>query len=60
MRIICHRGNMYGPDINTENNPKQIDFCISKGYDVEIDLWLEGGKYFLGHDSMQYLSLIHI
>ena len=54
MKIICHRGNMYGPNTETENNPKQIDFCISKGYDVEIYLWLKNGKYFLGHDSMQY------
>ena len=27
---------------------------MSDGFDVEIDVWLIGGVYYLGHDSPQY------
>ena len=51
MKIISHRANLNGPDINRENQPWAIDECISLGYDVEIDLWVEANKLFLGHDK---------
>jgi hypothetical protein len=54
MKIISHRANLTGPNPETENSPNQIDLCISLGYDVEIDLWLIGNTYFLGHDSPVY------
>jgi hypothetical protein len=54
MKIISHRANLTGPNPETENNPNQIDFCISLGYDVEIDLWLIDGEYYLGHDNPVY------
>ena len=38
MIIISHRGNLDGPDKERENNPHFIDDCITKGFDVEIDL----------------------
>ena len=53
MKIICHRGNLQGPNSMTENHPMQIDKCIEKGYDVEIDLWV-GDGIWLGHDGPQY------
>lgn len=49
MEIIAHRGNLYGPS-SLENNPKQIDECISRGYSVEIDIWDIGDTLYLGHD----------
>jgi hypothetical protein len=54
MKIISHRGNLTGPCSDTENHPDQINLCISKGYDVEIDLWFIDGDYFLGHDTPTY------
>jgi hypothetical protein len=53
-KIISHRGCMTGPDKENENKPKQILNVISKGYDVEVDLWSHGGELFLGHDSPTY------
>jgi hypothetical protein len=53
MKIISHRANLYGPNKDLENNPKQIEKVIKK-YDVEIDLWNVNGDLFLGHDCPQY------
>lgn len=49
MRYIAHRGLFQGPDVNLENTPNQIDLAISKGYDAEIDVWVQGNEIFLGH-----------
>lgn len=54
MKIISHRGNLYGPDIEKENKPEQIDFCLDMGYDVEIDLRWKDHNFYLGHDECQY------
>jgi hypothetical protein len=54
MRIISHRGNLNGPDKETENSPEQIDKVIAAGFDVEIDLWYNKNNYFLGHDGPDY------
>ncbi len=54
MRLIAHRGNMCGPNPESENNPLQIEEAIRLGYDVEIDVRLIGGELFLGHDEPQY------
>jgi hypothetical protein len=54
MIIISHRGNLNGIDPERENNPYFIDDCISKGFDVEIDLRIKENKLFLGHDFAQY------
>jgi len=51
MKIIAHRGNIDGPDPFTENTPLQIERALVKGYDVEVDVWVVGSKYFLGHDK---------
>lgn len=45
---------MYGKDSAFENSPTQIDFALSKGYDVEIDLRLHDNRFYLGHDFAQY------
>ncbi len=54
MLLIAHRGNIYGPNPEWENNPNYIIETISKGYDVEIDVRLIDGELFLGHDEPQY------
>lgn len=54
MRLIAHRGNLHGPDIQSENDPDYIDEAIGLGYDVEVDLWLFDNELFLGHDLWQY------
>ena len=51
MKIIAHRGNLTGPNALTENSPDQINLCISKGYDVEIDVWYREENFYLGHDN---------
>jgi hypothetical protein len=50
MKIIAHRGNLFGPDGKTENKPNTIRSAIEKGFDCEIDVWYVNGVYFLGHD----------
>jgi hypothetical protein len=54
MKIIAHRGNLAGPNYFTENTPSQINLCISRGYDVEIDVWYINGEFYLGHDNPLY------
>lgn len=54
MILISHRGNLDGKNISMENNPNYIDIAISKGYDVEIDVWYVDNNFFLGHDEPKY------
>lgn len=51
MIYISHRGNLNGPNIETENTRNQILQCIDLGYSVEVDIWFENDSYFLGHDE---------
>lgn len=51
MILISHRGNIYGPSKDSENKIETIDFALSLGYDVEIDLWSINGSFYLGHDN---------
>ena len=53
MKFIAHRGNIDGPS-KFENSPDHIDEAISLGFDVEIDVWVDGYKIFLGHDEPEY------
>jgi hypothetical protein len=54
MILISHRGNINGRIESSENEPSYVDSTISKGYDVEIDVWLKDGDLWLGHDKPQY------
>ena len=54
MILISHRGNINGKFESYENEPNYIDLAISKGYDVEIDIWVIEGTFYLGHDEPQY------
>jgi hypothetical protein len=51
---ISHRGNLLGPNIEFENSPEYIDNSISKNFDVEIDIWVVNGEFFLGHDNPKH------
>ncbi len=50
MRLIAHRGLLYGPDPQKENSVASITYCLSLGLDVEIDVWYTSG-WMLGHDA---------
>jgi hypothetical protein len=55
MKLISHRGNTVGSMESWENEPTYIDLAISKGYDVEVDVWKgDMNMLFLGHDSPDY------
>jgi hypothetical protein len=54
MKLIAHRGNVHGPNINRENQPDYIKDALTDGYDVEIDVWFLENKWYLGHDGPQY------
>ena len=54
MLKIAHRGNTEGSDFENENNPIYIDKAIDKGFDSEIDVWLQGRRLYLGHDEPTY------
>ena len=42
MKIISHRGNLYGPNPELENKPEYILAAIKCNFRVEIDLWVIG------------------
>jgi hypothetical protein len=54
MIIISHRGNLNGPNKDTENSPSQLTLAAQKGFDVEADLWVVDDELFLGHDKPTY------
>ena len=54
MRLISHRGNIDGKLQHMENKPEYILNALSKGFEVEVDVWYVGSKIYLGHDFPQY------
>lgn len=54
MKLISHRGNINGRMESWENEPTYIDIAISKGYDVEVDVWYKDDFLWLGHDEPDY------
>jgi hypothetical protein len=53
MNKIAHRGNTKGKTPH-ENMPHYISKA-AEDYFVEIDVWYQDGRFFLGHDSPEYL-----
>ena len=53
MIIIAHRGNKTGPS-SQENKPNYLLSALEKGLNVEVDVWVHNGKWFLGHDAPLY------
>jgi hypothetical protein len=58
MILISHRGNISGRIENAENRPDYIDNAIRLGYDVEVDIWVIEGTFYLGHDEPQYVVIL--
>lgn len=54
MRLIAHRGLLRGPNEYTENDPSQINWALSKGFNVEVDIHFHEGEWFTGHDKPLY------
>ena len=54
MILISHRGNIDGKNPSKENDPSYVSYALWKGYNVEIDLWVNDSKLFLGHDEPKY------
>ena len=50
MKLIAHRGNIYGKNPQKENKIEYILQAIESGYDVEIDVRFIDSKWYLGHD----------
>ncbi|MEM2146114.1 MAG: hypothetical protein QW279_12185, partial [Candidatus Jordarchaeaceae archaeon] len=49
-KVISHRANLFGPNPNRENKISAIEEVISKNIDVEVDIYVQNGDLFLGHD----------
>lgn len=54
MILISHRGNVDGRLPSYENEPNYIDLAMSKGYDVEVDVWYKDEFLWLGHDKPEH------
>jgi len=54
MIYISHRGNLEGIDKERENSLSYIDEAIALGYEAEVDLRLNDGRLFFGHDTPDY------
>lgn len=54
MILISHRGNINGPNPELENTIEYIEIALSKGFEVEIDVWGIDGDLWLGHDEPLY------
>ena len=54
MILIAHRGNTSGPNKSMENKPEYINNALREGFHVEIDVWFEKDRLFLGHADPQY------
>lgn len=54
MILISHRGNLSGPVLESENKQDYIEYAMSLGYDVEIDVWFQNNKFYLGHDEPKH------
>ena len=54
MRLISHRGNVNGKNLDRENHPDYLLEAIKQGFEVELDVWRESGYTYLGHDGPQY------
>jgi len=57
MLWIAHRGNLDGPNPLQENQPDYINTALTKGFDVEIDVWFKNGQLYLGHDEEAVVPL---
>ena len=48
MHLIAHKGLLHGPNPDIENSPDQVEYALSGGYGVKVDVWLIEQQWFLG------------
>jgi YrbI family 3-deoxy-D-manno-octulosonate 8-phosphate phosphatase len=53
LTMLSHRGNLNGSIPKLENSPEYI-LSASLKYNVEIDVWYENSRFYLGHDKPTY------
>ena len=46
MKIIAHRANLNGSNLNVENRISRIGNCIDSGFEVTIDMRLGNWKLY--------------
>ena len=51
---ICHRGNLYGPVKELENNFGVLIQRSIQGFHTEVDVWYHENNLWLGHDKPEY------
>lgn len=49
MKIIAHRANLWGAE-SSENDLGAAGHLLKNGVDVELDLWVFGTTFYVGHD----------
>lgn len=54
MIFISHRGDINSINIKDENNHLYIFNALNKNFDVEVDIWFQNNKFYLGHDKPKY------
>lgn len=54
MKIIAHRGNVFGKYLKKENTEEYLLKAINANIDVEVDIWKIDDRLYLGHDYPQY------
>ena len=59
MKLIAHRGNLYGQDKELENSQMAIFKALDLGYDCEVDLWYLDKALYLGHDKPVHRTSFH-
>jgi len=56
---ILHRGLKEGPDRALENKESLLKIRLQEGWDIEVDIWLHEGVFWLGHDNPETLLEDH-
>jgi hypothetical protein len=51
MRLIAHRGLLYGPNRIRENRVDTVMGALEREFDVEVDVRCSDQRWFLGHDQ---------
>lgn len=59
LKLVSHRGNTSGQDVEFENTPEYLLRALELGYDIELDVWMRGDHIYLGHDQPERVSHTH-
>jgi hypothetical protein len=54
-RWILHRGLKAGPAADLENIEAVLWERLAEGWDVEVDVWVHDGIFWLGHDRPTHI-----